>query len=81
MNTSAIQRFLAEKRSGSYRDSKGLDGWLMYDFRGSNPIAQSVAGVDDPGITRRWFCYIPSEGVPIWLVHRIEFFPFCRCGR
>ena len=76
MNTSAIQRFLAEKRGGSYRDSKGLDGWLMYDFRGSNPIAQSVAGVDDPGITRRWFCYIPSEGVPIWLVHRIEFSHF-----
>ena len=82
MNIDEIQRSLTEKRSGSHRnskpsrrkdrDSKGLDGWLMYDFRGSNPIAQSVAGIDDPGITRRWFCYVPSGGTPIWLVHRIE---------
>ena len=23
----------------------GLDGWLLYDFHGSNPIAQSLAGL------------------------------------
>ena len=71
MNIEEIQRFLTEKRSGSQRnskhsrrkdrDSKGLDGWLLYDFRGSNPIARNVTGIDDPGITRRWFCYIPLE--------------------
>ena len=72
MKVDEIQRFLTEKRNGSHRSSKPVDGWLMYDFRGSNPIARSVAGIDDPGITRRWFCYIPSEGTPIWLVHRIE---------
>ena len=82
MNTEEIQRFLIEKRDGSQRnskssrrkdrESKGLDGWLLYDFRGSNPIAQNVAGIDNPGITRRWFCYIPFEEAPIWLVHRIE---------
>lgn len=82
MNIDEIQNFLTEKRGKSQRnsknsrrtdrDSKQLDGWLMCDFRGSNPIAQSVTGIDDPGITRRWFCYVPSEGPPIWLVHRIE---------
>ena len=25
--------------------SEGLDGWLLYDFKGLNPIALSVAGV------------------------------------
>ncbi len=72
MKVDEIQRFLTERRGSSHRDSKDLDGWLMYDFRGSNPIARSVTGVDGPGITRRWFCYIPSEGTPIWLAHRIE---------
>ena len=76
MNIDEIQRFLAEKRNGSHRNShrnsKHLDGWLLYDFRGSNPIARNVAGISDLGITRRWFCYIPSKGTPVWLVHRIE---------
>ena len=82
MNIDEIQHFLTEKRGKSPRnskqprrkdrDSKQLDGWLMYDFRGSNPIARSVTGIDDPGITRRWFCYVPAEGSPIWLAHRIE---------
>ena len=82
MNIEEIQRFLTEKPDGSQRnskssrrkdrDSKGFDGWLLYDFRGSNPIARNVAGINDPGITRRWFCYIPLGEMPIWLVHRIE---------
>lgn len=72
MKVDEIQHFLTEGRGGSHPDSKNLDGWLMYDFRGSNPIARSVTGVDGAGITRRWFCYIPSEGTPIWLAHRIE---------
>ncbi len=82
MDIEEIQRFLTEKRDGSQRnsktsrrkdrESKGLDGWLLYDFRGSNPIARNVAAINDPGITRRWFCYIPLGGTPIWLVHRIE---------
>lgn len=72
MNIDEIQGFITEKRGGSHRNSKHLDGWLMYDFRGSNPIARNVVGIDNPGITRRWFCYIPSEGAPTWLVHRIE---------
>lgn len=24
----------------------GLDGWLLYDFHGSNPIARRLAGLD-----------------------------------
>ena len=50
----------------------GLDAWLLYDFRGINPIAQNVAGLADAHITRRWFCLIPVQGAPRWLVHKIE---------
>jgi Xaa-Pro dipeptidase len=52
----------------------GLDGWLLYDFRGSNPLAQRLAGLDTGGhmATRRWFYLIPAEGEPRALVHKIE---------
>ena len=50
----------------------GLDAWLLYDFRGINPIAQNVANLSGKNITRRWFCLIPAKGEPMWLVHRIE---------
>jgi len=51
----------------------GLDGWLLYDFHGSNPIARSVAGVNGRQMTtRRWYCLIPAEGAPRKLVHAIE---------
>ena len=53
--------------------SGGLDGWLLYDFRGMNPIAWQVAGVPvGTLLTRRWACYVPAHGEPAWLVHAIE---------
>jgi Xaa-Pro aminopeptidase len=52
----------------------GIDGWLLYDFRESNPIAVRVAGNGGGGhlATRRWFYLIPAEGEPRGLVHAIE---------
>lgn len=49
----------------------GLDGWLLYDFRGLNILAQRVAGVS-PKLSRRWFYYVPAKGEPKKLVHAIE---------
>jgi Xaa-Pro dipeptidase len=52
----------------------GLDGWLLYDFHGSNQIARSLAGLNGGGkmTTRRWFYLIPATGKPRKLVHAIE---------
>ncbi|MGE3959431.1 MAG: M24 family metallopeptidase [Vicinamibacterales bacterium] len=53
----------------------GLDGWLLYDFRGLNPIAAEVTGVQKQGghlATRRWYYLIPASGEPRALVHAIE---------
>ena len=52
----------------------GLDGWLLYDFHGSNPIAARVAGVSQGAhmATRRWYYLIPAQGAPRGLVHAIE---------
>ena len=54
-----------------------LDGWLLFDFRGSNPIAASIAGLPAEAVfSRRWAYWIPVEGKPQWLVHAIEIAPF-----
>ena len=53
----------------------GLDGWLLYDFRGLNPIAADVTSVGRQGghlATRRWYYLIPATGEPRALVHAIE---------
>jgi Xaa-Pro aminopeptidase len=48
-----------------------LDGWLLYDFRGVNAIAQRIIGV--PGMaTRRLFVLLPARGEPVALAHKIE---------
>jgi Xaa-Pro aminopeptidase len=53
--------------------AEGLDGWLLYDFKGLNPIAWHVAGIPAGRfLTRRWACYIPAACEPRWLVHAIE---------
>lgn len=51
-----------------------LDGWLLYDFHGSNPIARRLLGIGGGGklTTRRWFYLIGSSGEPQALVHAIE---------
>ena len=49
-----------------------LDGWLLYDFQGLNPIARKLLGLQDVMLTRRWFCWIPSQGPMTFLCHTIE---------
>jgi Xaa-Pro aminopeptidase len=64
MDLPAIQKTLADL---------GIDAWLLYDFRGSNPIARSVIGFDERQIgTRRWFYLIPRTGEPVCILHVIE---------
>jgi Xaa-Pro aminopeptidase len=55
------------------REAPGLDGWLFYDFRGSDPLAYRVLQVDaTQHVTRRWYYWIPAQGTPLKLLHRIE---------
>jgi Xaa-Pro dipeptidase len=51
----------------------GVEGWLFYDFRGSDPLAYRVLLLDPTmHVTRRWYYWIPSQGSPCKVVHRIE---------
>ena len=48
-----------------------VDGWLLFDFRGINPIMAAVVGPEVVG-TRRAYVYVPRDGVPTALVHEID---------
>lgn len=64
MDLSAIQHALKEV---------GLDGWLFYDFHNRDAIAARILGMDTHRFaSRRWYYYIPAQGEPQKLVHRIE---------
>lgn len=52
---------------------EGLDGWLLYDFRGLNILARRVLQLSPEHLlSRRWFYWVPAQGQPRKLVHRIE---------
>lgn len=55
------------------RESGWAEGWLFYDFRGSDPLAYRVLRLDPSRhVTRRWYYWIPATGTPVKLLHRIE---------
>lgn len=64
MNAATLERIQRELQAA------GLDGWLLWDFHGANPIAGQLLGL--PVLTRRYFVLLPAEGRPLALTHRIE---------
>jgi Xaa-Pro dipeptidase len=73
--TMMVQRWAERVASiqAAIRASGSADGWLFYDFRGSDPLAYRVLLLDPTRhVTRRWYYWIPAEGAPVKLLHRIE---------
>ncbi len=58
----AVQAALAEA---------GVDGWLLYDFRGINPISQALFRAEGLA-SRRMVAWIPTKGTPVAITHAIE---------
>jgi Xaa-Pro dipeptidase len=58
-----------ERVRGQLR-AAGVEGWLLFNFKGNNPVASGLLGL--PALTRRYFVYLPAEGTPVALTHRIE---------
>ena len=58
----AVQAALREQK---------LDGWLLYDFHGLNPVATGMLGLEGM-LTRRIFALVPKEGAPVAITHAIE---------
>ncbi|HEY7984373.1 MAG TPA: M24 family metallopeptidase [Ktedonobacterales bacterium] len=64
MDVAAIQAAVREA---------GFDGWLFYDFRRSNPIAQRVLELPaHQFFSRRWFYWVPVQGEPAKVVSAVE---------
>ena len=64
MNLEQIQSALREQQ---------VDGWLFYDHHHRDPIAYRILGLSDTlHVSRRWYYFIPAEGQPRKLTHRIE---------
>jgi Xaa-Pro dipeptidase len=61
-NLPAIQSALADAR---------VDGWLLFDFRGTNPIAGGLLGFEGL-LSRRAFAWVPTSGTPVAITHAIE---------
>ncbi len=49
-----------------------LDGWLLYDFQGLNPIARKLVGIQAGLLTRRWYYWVPKNGEPTVVCQQIE---------
>ncbi|MEX2178412.1 MAG: M24 family metallopeptidase [Gemmatimonadaceae bacterium] len=54
-----------------------LDGWLLFDFHGLNPVATGLLGMEGL-LSRRIFALVPREGAPIAISHAIEQAPWKR---
>jgi Xaa-Pro dipeptidase len=64
IDISEIQRALKQEN---------VDGWLFFDHHQRDPLAYHVLKLSLGVIaTRRWYYFIPTEGEPKRLVHRIE---------
>jgi Xaa-Pro dipeptidase len=64
MITDQIQEALRES---------GLDGWLFFDHHRRDPLAYRILGISGgAAATRRWYYFVPANGEPRKLVHRIE---------
>lgn len=62
MNLEILQPYMREQR---------IDAWLVYDFRGSNPVFASLL-TGQRRTTRRAALLIPAAGPPVLLGHSID---------
>ena len=65
---------LTSERLGQIREmlkQMKVDGWLLFDFHGLNPVATRVLGLGGLA-TRRLFVWIPAIGKPVAIAHKIE---------
>ncbi|MEP6962228.1 MAG: M24 family metallopeptidase [Acidobacteriota bacterium] len=64
MRLTEIQQALREE---------GLDGWLFFDHHNRDPLGYRVLQFT-PGsmVTRRWYYFVPAQGEPKGMAHKIE---------
>lgn len=58
-------------RAQAYMKEHAIDGWLLYDFRGSNPVFWRMLNTQHP-TSRRNYLWIPAEGEALLFLHNID---------
>jgi Xaa-Pro aminopeptidase len=59
------------KEAQEFLQQKGIDGWLVFDFHGSNPVLKRVLA-GERHLTRRVFYWIPAQGNPTLIASAID---------
>lgn len=61
------------EKAQQYLKEHDIDGWLLYNFQKTNHLALDFLQIpEDAHLTRRFFYWIPKEGEPVQIVHKIE---------
>ena len=59
------------QQSQEYMNSQNIGGWLLYDYRGMNPIFWDTVG-PIANVTRPCWLWIPAQGKPNLLVSYVD---------
>jgi len=62
-----------------YLSQEGIPGWLVYDYRQTNPVFWLVISASGH-VTRPCYFYLPAEGEPTLLVHHVDAGKFTDSG-
>lgn len=55
----------------AFMRQRRIPAWLVYDYRGMNPVFRSLVG-QVSHITRSCWCLVPREGEPRFLAHHVD---------
>ena len=62
-----------------FLSSSGVPGWLVYDYRSSNPVFWQVIA-SSGHVTRPCYFFLPASGTPRLLVHHVDAGKFAQSG-
>ena len=69
------------RQAREYMAQAGVDGWLVYDYRGMNPIfGDTVGNTNLSHVTRPVWLWIPTSGAPRMLVSFVDQSRFTHLG-
>ena len=81
MQTSSANPFIttAITAAQDFLTTQSLPGWLVYDYRDSNPIFRQLI-TPSGHVTRQVFLFIPAQGEAKLLVHHVDAGKFTESG-
>ena len=79
MNEQADRFRNVYRAAQSFMAQDDIPGWLVYDYRESNPIFRQVIRPSGH-VTRPCYFYLPAEGPPALLTHHVDAGKFAESG-